>query len=175
MTHLQAGRWRLFVLALLAGLFAGPVAATAVEHPTPVAVFDYELYNVSLEGETKGATPAEQKRLRLISDLLRRQLAESGVFVIVDTAPAATAIKAAGHLYGCNGCEAEIARSLGADFAFTGTVKKVSNLILVINLYVRDAATEKVILAFSVDVRGNTDKSWSRGVSYIVRNRLLPR
>ena len=83
MTHLQAGRWRLFVLALLAALFAGPVAATAVEHPTPVAVFDYELYNVSLEGETKGATPAEQKRLRLISDLLRRQLAESGVFVIV--------------------------------------------------------------------------------------------
>ncbi len=175
MTHLQAGRWRLFVLALLAGLFAGPVAATAVEHPTPVAVFDYELYNVSLEEETKGATPAEQKRLRLISDLLRRQLAESGVFVIVDTAPAAAAIKAAGHLYGCNGCEAEIARSLGADFAFTGTVKKVSNLILVINLYVRDAATEKVIMAFSVDVRGNTDKSWSRGVSYIVRNRLLPR
>jgi len=54
-------------------------------------------------------------------------------------------------------------------------VKKVSNLILVINLYVRDAATEKVIMAFSVDVRGNTDKSWSRGVSYIVRNRLLPR
>ena len=95
--------------------------------------------------------------------------------LVNDLSEAAAAIKAAGHLYGCNGCEAEIARSLGADFAFTGTVKKVSNLILVINLYVRDAATEKVILAFSVDVRGNTDKSWSRGVSYIVRNRLLPR
>jgi hypothetical protein len=25
----------------------------------------------------------------------------------------------------------------------------------------------------SVDIRGNTDMSWSRGVSYLVRNRIL--
>ncbi len=175
MARLETGRRRLFVLALLAGLLAGSVAVTADHRPASLAVFDFELFDVSPEGDTGGVKPAEQKRLRLISDHLRRMLADSGLFVVVDTAPASAAIKTAGHLYGCNGCEAGIARSLGADIAITGTVKKVSNLILVINLYVRDAATAKIIEAFSVDVRGNTDKSWSRGVSYIVRNRLLPR
>jgi hypothetical protein len=85
------------------------------------------------------------------------------------------AIKAAGHLYGCNGCEAGIARSLAAGFTITGTVKKVSNLILIINLYIRDATTGKMIRAFSVDVRGNNDKSWSWGATYIARNKLLSR
>ncbi|MFQ5764001.1 MAG: DUF3280 domain-containing protein, partial [Rhodospirillales bacterium] len=139
------------------------------------AVFDFELIDTSLEGEIRGTNPAEQKRLRLISDLLRRQLAASGAYVVIDTAPAAAAIGAAGYLYGCNGCEADIARSLGAELAFTGTVQKVSNLILNINLYVRDVTSRKRIKAMSVDIRGNTDTSWSHGVSYIVRNRLLPR
>ena len=175
MSLLQAGPWRLFVLALLSALLAGSVAVTAEHRPVSLAVFDFELFDVNPEGDAGGVKPAERKRLRLISDLLRRQLESSGSFVLVDTGPEAANIKAAGHLYGCNGCEAGIARSLGADFAITGTVKKVSNLILIINLYVRDAATGNMIRAFSVDVRGNNDKSWSRGVSYIVRNKLLPR
>ncbi len=175
MARLQARRRQRLAVTLLAGLLAGSVAATAGERPKTVAVFDFELIDTSLEGEVRGVNPAEQKRLRLISDLLRRKLADSGDYVLVDTAPAAAAVEAAGHLYGCNGWEADIARSLGADLAFTGTVQKVSNLILNINLYVRDAATEKRIMAFSVDIRGNTDTSWSRGISYIVKNRLLPR
>ncbi len=175
MARLQAGRRRLFLLALLAGLLAGSVAVTAGERPKTAAVFDFELIDTSLEGEVRGVNPAEQKRLRLISHLLRRKLADSGAYVLVDTAPVAAAVEAAGHLHGCNGCEADIARSLGADLAFTGTVQKVSNLILNINIYVRDAATEKRIMTFSVDIRGNTDTSWSRGISYIVRNRLLQR
>ncbi len=165
----------MFILALLAGLLAGSVGGTADHRPASLAVFDFELFDVSPEGDAGGVQPAEQNRLRLISDHLRRMLTDSGSFVIVDTAPAAAAIKTAGLLYGCNGCEADIARSLGADIAITGTVKKVSNLILVINLYVRNAASREIIGAFSIDVRGNTDKSWSRGVSNIVRNRLLPR
>jgi hypothetical protein len=29
------------------------------------------------------------------------------------------------------------------------------------------------VRVYSVDIRGNTDESWSRGISYLVRNRLL--
>ena len=164
-----------FGLTLLVCLLTGSVAVIADERPRSVAVFDFELIDTSYGGNAIGVDPNEQKRLRLISDLLRRKLENSGAFVLVETAPAAAAVDAAGHLHGCNGCEAGIARSLGAELAFTGTVRKVSNLILFVSMYVRDAATEKRIFTFGVGIRGNTDTSWSRGVSYIIRNHLLPR
>jgi len=158
------------LLALLVGSPAAAAAADAA--PQTAAVFDLELIDTSLEGEVRGRNPAEQDRLRLTSDRLRQELARSGVYVLVDVAPAAAAVKAAGHMHGCNGCEADIARTLGAEVAITGTVQKVSNLILNINVYITDAASRRRIRAVSVDIRGNTDESWARGVSYLVRNRL---
>ena len=149
----------------------GPSMAHAQERP--VAVFDFELIDTSLEGEVSGTRPEEIARLAMISDLLRRELRESGRYLVVDEAPAAAQIEQAGYLYSCNGCEAKIARGLGAELAITGTVQKVSNLILNINLYVRDAESKKQLRAMSADIRGNTDRSWSRGVSYLVKNRLL--
>ncbi len=175
MVRLRARRRQRLALVLVAGFLTGSIAATASERPKTAAVFDFELIDTSFEGKARGVNPSEQKRLRLISDLLRRKLEDSGAYVLVETAPAAATVEAAGHLHGCNGCEADIARSLGADLAFTGTVQKVSNLILFVSMYVRDAATEKRIFAFRVGIRGNTDTSWSKGVSYIIRNRLLPR
>ena len=154
-----------FVLGLAGG-------ASTAELPR-LAVFDFELIDTSLEGELSGERPDEQQRLKLISDLLRQQLGESGRYVIVDVSPAAAEIEKAGYIHGCNGCDGKIAASLGADLAMTGTVQKVSNLILNINLYLRDAESGKRLKAMSVDIRSNTDKSWSRGVSYLVRNRIL--
>ena len=63
--------------------------------------------------------------------------------------------------------------STAAELAITGTVQKVSNLILNINIYVRDASSGATIAAMSADMRGNTDKSWSRTLDWLVRNRLL--
>lgn len=170
----QPGRTLRRVLALLAVALGVAGTASAADGVRSAAVFDFELIDSSLEGEVSGANPLEQQRLQLISDLLRSKLRETGRYRLVDTAPARAAIEAAGYLHGCNGCEADIAHSLNAELAISGTVQKVSNLILNINLYVRDTATRER-RAYSVDIRGNTDKSWSRGVSYIVRNRLQPR
>lgn len=164
-------RFRLLWAAL--ALCMLPAAPAMAASPIPVAVFDFELLDTSLEGEVGGPRADEQQRLLLISDTLRRQLEASGRYRVVALDAAAERIEAAGHLHGCNGCEAKIARDLGAEQAMTGTVQKVSNLILNINLYVRDAATGKRLRAVSVDIRGNTDESWSRGLSYLVRNRLL--
>lgn len=108
----------------------------------------------------------------MVSNRLRQLLAQSGRYVLVDTAPAAAEVEAAGYLYGCNGCESEIARKLGADVAVRGVVQKVSNLILNMTVYVTDAETGGHLDGMSVDMRGNTDESWLRGVRYIVRNRL---
>ncbi|MEM7222839.1 MAG: DUF3280 domain-containing protein [Pseudomonadota bacterium] len=160
----------LFVILVIISSTVGTLAASEA---TRVAVFDFELIDSSLEGEIYGSKPEETERLGMISDLLREKLQASGRYEVVDTTPAEGAIADAGYIHGCNGCDAKIAHGLGADQAISGTVQKVSNLILNINLYVRDAASRRLIWASSVDVRGNTDTSWSRGVSYILRNRLL--
>ncbi|MCP4410012.1 MAG: DUF2380 domain-containing protein [Gammaproteobacteria bacterium] len=50
-----------------------------------------------------------------------------------------------------------------------GTVQKVSNLILNINVYIADVETNQFIFIKSVDIRGNTDKSWTRGLNWLLR------
>jgi len=37
---------------------------------------------------------------------------------------------------------------------------------------VEDAATGRTLRADSVDIRGNTDESWTRGLRYLIRERL---
>ncbi len=49
-------------------------------------------------------------------------------------------------------------------------VQKVSNLILNINIEVRNAATDETVYVKSVDIRGNTDETWLRGVRRLVDN-----
>ena len=138
-----------------------------------VAVFNFELYDTSLEGEVKGENPDEQQRLILISNLLRQMLRESGRFQVLDLEPAEAQIAQAGQFRGCNGCAVAIARDLRAELAVTGVDQKVSNLILNINIYVHDTASGDLTKAMSADVRSNSDESWSRGVSWLVRNRFL--
>jgi hypothetical protein len=137
-----------------------------------VAVFDFELIDTSLEGEIRGARPDEQARLAQASLQLRQRLKDSGRFSPVDIAPVASEA-AASNLQACGGCDASLAKRIGADLAITGTVQKVSNLILNMNIYIRDASSGATVAAMSADMRGNTDESWSRALDYLIRNRLL--
>jgi hypothetical protein len=157
----------IFCLAMLV------VSSGIADAPRKAAVFDFELIDTSLEGEKRGVDPAETARLHKISELLRDRLAASGRFVIVPTAPAARQIADAGHIRGCNGCDARIAKELGADLAITGQVQKISTLILNITVHVRDAGTGELLRSVNADIRGNTDESWAHGVGWLVRNRLL--
>ena len=164
--------------ALLAGLLltlalSATIISIHAAEPVPVTVIDFEFYDTSLEGEVKGTNPEEQARLKLISNQLRELLGASDRYTIVDTAPAAAEIAAGGNWQSCPGCDTKIAKALGAKLSITGQVQKVSNLILNINIYIRDADTGDVVKVAGVDIRGNTDKSWQRGVSWLVRNRLL--
>ena len=52
-------------------------------------------------------------------------------------------------------------------------MQKVSDLILNINVYAVDVVAKKLTFAHSVDVRGDTDKSWTRGMIYLVKNYML--
>jgi Protein of unknown function (DUF2380) len=158
----------LLVLMALTLLIAAPARAD----PPKIAVFDFELLDTSLQGEVDGPRADEQDRLAKVGDQLRKQLEESGRFQVLDI----SAVKAALHrnnLQACGGCDVQFAQQLGADLVITGMVQKVSNLILNMNIYLRDVPTGRVVAAMSADLRGNTDESWSRAMSYLIRNRLL--
>jgi hypothetical protein len=137
-----------------------------------VAVFDFELIDTSVEGEIRGARADEQARLGQLSLQLRQRLKDSGRFSLVDIAPVASAAQAS-NLQACGGCDTQLAKRLGAELAITGTVQKVSNLILNMNIYIRDASSGATVAAMSADMRGNTDESWFRTLDYLLRNRLL--
>jgi hypothetical protein len=148
------------------------VSAHARAQLSNTVVFDFEMVDTSLEGELHGVRPDEQARLKRVGDQLRKGLAESDKFTIVDIAPVeAEALKS--NLQACGGCDVDLAQRLGADLSITGTVQKVSNLILNMNVYIRDVHTGKLVISMSADFRGNTDESWSRAANYLLRNRLL--
>jgi len=72
----------LFVLMALTLMVSAPARAD----PPKVAVFDFELMDISLQGEVEGPRADEQGRLMRTGDQLRRALAESGKFVLLDIA-----------------------------------------------------------------------------------------
>jgi uncharacterized protein DUF2380 len=140
--------------------------------PPKAAIFDFELLDTSLQGEVNGPQVDEQRRLKEVTEQVRKALAESGKYVVLDIAPVNAAAHAA-NLQACGGCDVQLASQLGADLAITGLVQKVSALILNMNIYLRDAHTGRLVTAMSADFRGNTHESWLRTVSYLLRNRLL--
>jgi hypothetical protein len=162
----------LALLAPVSALAASPSPNVAASAKIRAAIFDFELIDTSYEGEKQGPKPAEQARLALITHALREKLAASTRYESVDIAPVEAEARGQ-NLQNCGDCDVKMAHQLGADVAITGTVQKVSNLILNINLYIRDARTGRSIEAMSVDIRSNSDESWMRGLDFLVRNKLL--
>ena len=157
-----------FVTAVVAAI--GWYLPTEAADRPRVAFFGFAMINTSLE-RTK---PEEENRLRMLEDMLRERLAASGRFTVADVSSELQKEIARGaEIRDCNGCERDYAMRAGADWAAWGTVQKVSNLILNINLYMEDAQTGKLTFVKSVDIRGNTDESWRRGLDYMLRHYLF--
>jgi hypothetical protein len=160
---------RLFASVLVSCLLGGHAAAAE-----KIAVFDFEIIRSNVIPGVPENREAEEQRLRMIGERLRDHLAKSGKFELVDLGPVAGKAAAA-SLRACGNCADTFAGEIGATYAFTGTVQKVSELILNINVYVHEAATSQPIAASSVDLRGNTDEAWRRGIDYLYKNVLSPK
>jgi hypothetical protein len=159
------------LIVLLASLIL--ISATSARaEPPRVAVFDFELIDTSLQGELQGPRQDEQARLAHAAEQLRTALQDSGKFRVLDIGPVNDAAHHS-NLQACGGCDVKLASDLGADLAITGTVQKVSNLILNMNIYLRDVHTGNSVAAMTADMRGNTDESWTRTMAWLIRNRLL--
>jgi hypothetical protein len=137
-----------------------------------IAILEFDLVDDQHE-----LSPAsfEYQRLTAIHDQLQDEFAKNGLYRVIDVEPANELIEmhqSRSQLRECNGCELDIARTLQADRVLIGWVQKVSNLIVNINIQIEDAATGAILLNKSVDLRGNTDESWRRGISYIIKSMI---
>ena len=157
-------------MLLLTATIAASAATDGGGGTRRIAFFGFQLINTSLEADTTN----EDRRLHMLDALFRDKLAASERFKIMPIPPEMQVAIAAGpEISNCNGCERDYARRLGADEAAWGTVQKVSNLILNINLYIKDVSSGELTFVKSVDIRGNTDESWRHGLDYMLRHYLL--
>jgi hypothetical protein len=138
------------LFGIFCALVASPLSAQA--RGLRVAIFDFELIDTSLEGATNGPRADETVRLVRLGDQLRMLVTSSGKLEVIDIAP----VRAEQHkasLQACGGCDADLAQRLGAELSITGTVQKVSNLILNIKSLRPCRSNES---AFGRNERGHT-------------------
>ena len=173
-------RWRraslaalgLAALLILEAVGVPAAAAAPSDPPKSVALLNVEFLND--HGDLEPTTSAERARLALIGSLFKAKLEASGRYKFVSIPAEAAAKIAAGPAIGaCGGCEFDYGKELGADTAAWIVVQKVSDLILNINVYMADVAAKRIAFFHSVDIRGNTDESWTHGLTYLVKNYLL--
>ncbi|WP_227271964.1 DUF3280 domain-containing protein [Roseobacter weihaiensis] len=160
---------RLIVIAFLAVNSLAGAGAHAQER---VAFFGMTLLDTSLQTDGGDAAPPEVARIALLEEMVRARFKDEG-YLLVDIEPARKEIDRVVNLAKCYGCDTRIATQLGADYALVGEVQKVSDLILAINLQLRAADTGEMVKGGVVDIRGNTDDSWTRGMRYILKNRFF--
>ncbi len=136
-----------------------------------LAVLDFELVDEQNNPLTKAA---QVVRLRTVSQQLRQELAERQLYRVVETLPSQELQRKLQaqqeFLYRCDDCAEQVGRLLGADLVMATWVQKVSELILNMNLQVYDVKAQKVVFTKSVDIRGNDDLSWTRGIRFLVRD-----
>jgi Protein of unknown function (DUF2380) len=163
---------RLLFLAL--AVLTGGVSAA--DTPTPAQRPKLVVLDIELTGDLGGPqfTAEHDARLRMESGQLREQLAQSGLFTLVDNAPAQDLISKLAsqqsYLHDCNGCDLEIGRRLGADQVLVTWVDRVSGLILSLTYEFHDVASGQIVGRKSYDFRGDNDSAWTHAIKYMVRD-----
>ena len=167
-------RCRLSLIAALLLLISALATAPAVaDQLRTVALLGVQFLNDHEALEP--TTDAERARLRSLAELLKSKLEATGRYKFLPITDRLAAKIAAGPEIGnCGGCEFDYGKKIGTDLAAWIVVQKVSNLILNINVYVADVALRKLSFVHSVDIRGDTDESWTMGMTYLIKNYMLP-
>jgi len=158
------------IRAVLAAAAASPAAAPA---PIEIAVFDFELEDTSAAGLSNSVSAADAAHLAEATVGVRELLAQSGRYHPVDTGNMNADAAGKHALRDCNGCDAGIARGLGADQSLIGVVRRVSRTEYTVGFQLRDARTGAVISRGDSGLRMGADYSWARGAVRLVRDRLL--
>lgn len=155
--------------------FAGLVLSSPVFAAQKIAVFPFDLRDVSQEYEVVPQyDPEDLRRLVVVADELRQLLKSDERYELIDLSAQAEEVDKASPFSKCDGCEAPIALQAGAEWAVTGYVDKWSDALISLQLFVRDAKSGELKRAMSAEIRGNTDELWLHGLRWLWRNRFTP-
>lgn len=160
-------------LVICAALLPAFPADSGTSSPIKLAVFDFELEDFSAGAALTAGSAADAAQLRVVTDEVRRLIAQSGRYSLVDVSGADAEPVKAHSLRECNGCDAGIAFKLGAEQSFVGIVTRISRTEYTVTFRIRDARTGAVISVKQTDLRMGADYSWRRGAAWLIKNRLL--
>ena len=141
--------------------------------PVKLAVFDFELEDFSGGAGIIPESDQDREQLRLATETARRLLVESGRYSLVDVSGADAADLRAHTLRRCDGCDAAIARKLGADQSLVGIVTRITRTDYAVTFKIRDTRTGAPIAVEQTDLRIGANYSWNRGAAWLIKNRLL--
>jgi hypothetical protein len=159
-------------VALAAATAATP-RAIAQGNPTAIAVFDFELEDASAGTGSTGGRDRDGSHMDAVSAEVRRVIAQSGRYRLVDVAAATDPAVRDHALRHCNGCDAGIAAALGAEQSLIGVVTRISSTEYEIGFRLRDARSGALITTQDSDLRMGANYAWSRGASRLIKDRLL--
>lgn len=139
--------------------------------PPTLAFLGFELQ----DEQPDPAHDAEHRaRLALIDRQMSAGLQQLGLYRVLDLAPAQRQIAQARaeneFLYRCNQCLGPVGQALDTSLVGLGWVQRIGNLILNLNIEIRDVRSDRQVLTKSVDIRGDNDRSWQHGVAYMLRD-----
>jgi hypothetical protein len=163
---------RAMLLASVLALMSAPVDADATA-PIKLALFTFELDDFSAAVSADGETPADAAQLDKVTEEVRKLVAQSSRYQLVDVAGADAPEVKTHSLRDCNGCDARLALQLGAEQSFVGVVKRISRTEYQVRFQVRDARTGAVINEADTGLRMGALDSWNRGAVRLVKERLL--
>ncbi|HUL19463.1 MAG TPA: DUF3280 domain-containing protein [Steroidobacteraceae bacterium] len=167
-----AGFGSLAIVAL--GLILPPlVGAEGVPAPqVKIAVFDFELEDLSPSAVLLNKSANRTAIMDRVTSAARRELAESGRYSVIDASKADAPAVASKSLRNCDGCEAAIARKLGADQSLIGIVRSVTQTDYYVAIQIRDARTGKLIDQQEANFAGG-EEGWPSGVRMLLKHQIL--
>jgi len=174
-TSLRSFAWIGSAGVLALGLLALPAFATkgGKTAPTRIAVFAFELDDespaASLLNEATSTTAAMEK----VNSDARAELAQSGRYDVIDASKTDMSAVANKSFRSCDGCEAGIALTLGAEQSFIGIVKRATQTDYYIVIQIRDARTGKVLDQQAANFAGG-EEGWGTGARMLIRHQILP-
>lgn len=178
LTRIQKGRtWATIgyvgVLWLSVSCVSALAADVASAPPVKIAVFEFELEDVSAAGASATTeTPSDQARMQAVTAEARRVLAQSGRYSLVDVSKVDAQPVKEKSLRNCDGCEAGIALQLGAEQAFVGVVRRISMTDYYVLIQLSDCRTGKVLDQQVANFAGGDD-GWASGVRMLIKHTVL--
>lgn len=163
------------VVAVAALLGVAQLPGTAVSAdgpPVKLAVFDFELDDLTPAATYLGKSTSAAATLERVTHAAREQLAQSGRYQLVDVSQTGVPPAATHTLRNCEGCEAAIALKLGAQQSLLGIVRRATQTDYYVVVVIRDARTGEVVNEQEANFAGD-ETGWPTGVRMLIKHQVL--